>query len=170
MYHLVFELGEWLDGRVWPDEDELDVLRLVDFIEHCTGANTFPSFWVCWVAWYLFACFLCEFDSHQSHTNNVEECVLWAGMIDAQGNPPDQIWWSFSSVNFLLYLLLDSRQLSHEMHYQYPCPNARSPGRLHWNFFDFDKSCTGFPKTQVAYLMMAYGVELWLSNPVASEG
>ena len=37
VYHLVFELGEWLDGRVWPSTDELDVLRLVDFIEHVTG-------------------------------------------------------------------------------------------------------------------------------------
>lgn len=38
MYHLVFELGEWLDGRVWPSSDELEVLRLVDFIEHVTGS------------------------------------------------------------------------------------------------------------------------------------
>ena len=37
VYHLVFELGEWLDGRVWPSGDELEVLRLVDFIEHVTG-------------------------------------------------------------------------------------------------------------------------------------
>ena len=37
VYHLVFELGEWLDGRVWPSSDELEVLRLVDFIEHVTG-------------------------------------------------------------------------------------------------------------------------------------
>lgn len=44
MYHLVFELGEWLDGRVWPSQDELDVLRLVDFIEHVTGAPSTPFF------------------------------------------------------------------------------------------------------------------------------
>lgn len=40
VYHLIFELGEWLDGRVWPSEDQLDVLRLVDFIEHVTGKLT----------------------------------------------------------------------------------------------------------------------------------
>jgi hypothetical protein len=43
VYHLVFELGEWLDGRVWPSDDELDVLRLVDFIEHVTGVRM--KFW-----------------------------------------------------------------------------------------------------------------------------
>ena len=37
VYHLVFELGEWLDGRVWPEEDQLDVLRLVDLVHHVTG-------------------------------------------------------------------------------------------------------------------------------------
>ena len=42
MYHLVFELGEWLDGRVWPSEDELDVLRMVDLIEHLTGRAPIP--------------------------------------------------------------------------------------------------------------------------------
>jgi hypothetical protein len=39
VYHLVFNLCEWLDGRVWPAEDELDVLRLVDLIHHVTGTN-----------------------------------------------------------------------------------------------------------------------------------
>lgn len=43
VYHLVFELGEWLDGRVWPSSDELEVLRLVDFIEHVTGGNRSTS-------------------------------------------------------------------------------------------------------------------------------
>ena len=42
VYHLVFELGEWLDGRVWPSEDELDVLRMVDLIEHLTGEGPIP--------------------------------------------------------------------------------------------------------------------------------
>ena len=37
VYHLVFELGEWLDGRVWPEEDEVDVLRLVALVHHVTG-------------------------------------------------------------------------------------------------------------------------------------
>ena len=39
VYHLVFELGEWLDGRVWAEEDRLDVLRLVDLIHHVTGVS-----------------------------------------------------------------------------------------------------------------------------------
>eukprot|EP00884_Botryococcus_braunii_P018754 jgi/Botrbrau1/5562/Bobra.0023s0045.1 len=39
VYHLVFNLCEWLDGRVWPQEDELDVLRLVDLIHHVTGVR-----------------------------------------------------------------------------------------------------------------------------------
>lgn len=38
VYHLVFNLCEWLDGRVWPKEDELEVMRLVDLIHHVTGA------------------------------------------------------------------------------------------------------------------------------------
>ena len=42
VYHLVFELGEWLDGRVWSRSDELDVLRLMDFIEHVIGAAHLP--------------------------------------------------------------------------------------------------------------------------------
>lgn len=37
VYHLLFNLGEWLDGRVWPEQDELDVLRLLDLIHHVTG-------------------------------------------------------------------------------------------------------------------------------------
>lgn len=41
VYHLVFELGEWLDGRVWAEEDRLDVLRLVDLIHHVTGVSMF---------------------------------------------------------------------------------------------------------------------------------
>ncbi|KAK9792705.1 hypothetical protein WJX73_008294 [Symbiochloris irregularis] len=39
VYHLLFNLGEWLDGRVWPEEDELDVLRLLDLIHHVTGCR-----------------------------------------------------------------------------------------------------------------------------------
>ena len=42
MYHLLFDLGEWLDGRVWPKSDELDVLRLMDLIRHVTGAGPPP--------------------------------------------------------------------------------------------------------------------------------
>lgn len=37
VFHLLHNLGEWLDGRVWPEEDELDVLRLLDLIHHVTG-------------------------------------------------------------------------------------------------------------------------------------
>ena len=39
VYHLLFNLGEWLDGRVWPEKDELDVLRLLDLIHHVTGTT-----------------------------------------------------------------------------------------------------------------------------------
>ena len=37
VYHLLFNLGEWLDGRVWPRADQLEVLRLLDLIHHVTG-------------------------------------------------------------------------------------------------------------------------------------
>lgn len=37
VYHLLHDLGEWLDGRVWPRTDELEVLRLRDLIKHVTG-------------------------------------------------------------------------------------------------------------------------------------
>lgn len=56
VYHLVFELGEWLDGRVWPSDDELDVLRMIDFIEHVTGmkpALCMPTIHQVWVANYF---------------------------------------------------------------------------------------------------------------------
>ena len=39
MYHLLFELGEWLDGRVWPRTDQLQVLRLLDLVHHVTGKS-----------------------------------------------------------------------------------------------------------------------------------
>ena len=39
MYHILFNLGEWLDGRVWPRKDQLEVLRLMDLIHHVTGAS-----------------------------------------------------------------------------------------------------------------------------------
>ncbi|KAK9810613.1 hypothetical protein WJX73_004508 [Symbiochloris irregularis] len=44
VYHLLFDLGEWLDGRVWPKSDELDVLRLVALIHHVTGARLHAYF------------------------------------------------------------------------------------------------------------------------------
>ena len=37
VYHLLHDLGEWVDGRVWPKTDELNVLRLLDLIRHVTG-------------------------------------------------------------------------------------------------------------------------------------
>ena len=37
VYHILFNLGEWLDGRVWPRKDQLEVLRLMDLIHHVTG-------------------------------------------------------------------------------------------------------------------------------------
>ena len=37
VYHLLFDLGEWLDGRVWPRQDQLQVLRLLDLVHHVTG-------------------------------------------------------------------------------------------------------------------------------------
>ena len=37
VYHLLFNLGEWLDGRIWPEQDELDVLRMLDLIHHVTA-------------------------------------------------------------------------------------------------------------------------------------
>ncbi|KAK9822580.1 hypothetical protein WJX74_006685 [Apatococcus lobatus] len=39
VYHLLFNLGEWLDGRVWLKKDRLDVQRLLDLIHHVTGAK-----------------------------------------------------------------------------------------------------------------------------------
>ena len=42
VYHILFNLGEWLDGRVWPRKDQLEVLRLMDLIHHVTGV---PQDW-----------------------------------------------------------------------------------------------------------------------------
>ena len=37
VYHLLFNLGEWLDGRIWRKKDRLDVQRLLQLIHHVTG-------------------------------------------------------------------------------------------------------------------------------------
>ena len=43
VYHLLFNLGEWLDGRVWLKKDRLDVQRLLDLIHHVTGTQYMPT-------------------------------------------------------------------------------------------------------------------------------
>ena len=35
---LLFAGGRFLDGRVWPLEDELEVRLMIDLIRHVTGA------------------------------------------------------------------------------------------------------------------------------------
>ena len=56
VYHLLFNLGEWLDGRVWLKKDRLDVQRLLDLIHHVTGELGFRAQPTGWMS--MAGCFL----------------------------------------------------------------------------------------------------------------
>lgn len=42
--------ARFLDGRVWPLEDELEVRLMIDLIRHVTGQSHFSGQTACWLA------------------------------------------------------------------------------------------------------------------------
>lgn len=39
MYHLLFDMCRYVDGRVWPTSDKTDVLLFLSLMHHVTGQS-----------------------------------------------------------------------------------------------------------------------------------